>query len=279
MPEISVVIPCYNGATTLIRQLDALAAQKTESTFEVCVADNRSSDNSAAIIEEYSARDSRFRYVTAFERQGINHARNAGVRASSGRFVLLCDADDVVSETWIEEYARAFASGASLVGGPLRHIVDGEVAGDQVGFIPSPWIYSWPYGANCGFSREAYDAIGGFDESYRGGGDETDFYWRAQIRGYDLQWVDNAWIDYFSRSSVKAVFRQKYAYGLSEVKLYKRFKPLGMPRKSLFRGPVAVGLAAVGFVVDPKNRRQHSARLGRNWGRIVGSAKYRTLYL
>ena len=278
MVDISVIIPCYNGEATLGRQLDALLAQATDFSFEICVADNRSTDSSATIIRSYREHDERVRYISAEGAQGINHARNAGVRESFGSWIVLCDADDVVGPGWIEAYGAAFAQGASLVGGPLRHVVDGTVGDEQGGFVESPWIYQWPYGANCGFTRQAFDAIGGFDESYRGGGDETDFFWRAQIAGMRLEWVPDARIDYFSRSSAKATFRQKYAYGLSEVKLYTRFREHGMPRSSVVRAPIAVIVASVNYVLRPGSRRSQAGRLGRNLGRIVGSIRSRVLY-
>lgn len=279
MVDISVVIPCYNGAETLERQLTAIARQRTSYSFEVRVADNMSTDSSAAIIREWEKRDPRFQYVSAFERQGINHARNSGVLHSSGRLILLCDADDVVQDGWIEAYGRAFEGGADLMGGPLRLVDGGELVGIQADFVGSPWVFKWPYGANCGFSRTFFDALDGFDESYLGGGDETDFFWRAQLAGGKLVLVPDAWIEYHSRGSARSAYRQKLAYGRAEVKLYVRFRRHGMRRQSLVRAPIAVLVALAGIAFDVPGRKRHAARLGRNLGRILGSFKHRVIYL
>ncbi|SDQ95256.1 glycosyltransferase family 2 protein [Microbacterium sp. cf332] len=278
MVDISVVIPCYNGATTLGRQLDALLTQVSRYSFEILISDNRSTDTSAAVIRSYADHDSRIRYVGAFGSQGINHARNAGVRESSGKWLLLCDTDDVVEEGWIEAYGNAFSRGAELLGGPLTHVIGGKTAYEQNRFIDSPWIYQWPYGANCGFTRVAYDRVHGFDESYRGGGDETDFFWRAQIAGMKLEWVPAARIAYYSRDSAHDTFRQKYAYGLSEVKLFLKFREFGMRRQSFTRAPIAAMAAAALYVLRPSTRRLQAGRLGRNLGRIVGSFRAGVVY-
>jgi GT2 family glycosyltransferase len=276
--DISVVIPCYNGATTLGRQLDALLTQKSRYSFEIIVSDNRSTDTSAALTRSYMSRDSRIRYVAAPKRQGINHARNVGVQESSAEWLVLCDADDIVGDGWIEAYGNAFLQGAELLGGPLTHIVGDRVSYEQNSFVESPWIYQWPYGANCAFTRSAYDAVGGFDESYRGGGDETDFFWRAQIAGMRLNWVADARIAYYSRESAQATFQQKYAYGISEVQLFVNFRKFGMRRISIIRAPIAALSAAALYVVNPSTRRFQVGRLGRNLGRIVGSFRFGVIY-
>lgn len=278
MVDISVVIPCYNGATTLGRQLDALLTQTSSYSFEIIVSDNRSTDTTAALTRSYMSRDSRVNYVAAVARQGINHARNAGVQESSGKWLILCDADDIVGDGWIEAYGNTFARGAELLGGPLTHVIGSKISHEQNSFVDSPWIYQWPYGANCGFTRSAYDAVGGFDESYRGGGDETDFFWRAQIAGMGLEWVPGARIAYYSRESVRETFRQKYAYGISEVKLFVNFRKFGMRRMSIIRAPIAALSAAALYLVHPSTRRFQAARLGRNLGRIIGSLRFGVIY-
>lgn len=276
--EFSVVIPCYNGERTIERQLTALAGQSTSRRFEVCVADNRSTDASAAIIKRFAGNDARFRYVPAFGNQGINHARNQAVLASAGRVILMCDADDIVAPGWIEAYASAFDAGAELAGGPMRHVTDGEATRTQDVFIPSPWRYQWPYGANCAFLRVAYDMVEGFDETFRGGGDETDFFWRAQLAGLRLTFAPGAWVDYYSRGSLRAVMKQKYSYGKSQVQLFKKFGAQGMPRLPRFRAAAAAVSALLGMAAHPAERRKYAARLGRNAGLIAGSIQQRTWY-
>jgi hypothetical protein len=181
---LSIVIPCRNGAQTLGAQLDALLAQESDEGFEVVVADNGSTDATAALVQDYRRRDARVRLVDAGAKPGINHARNTGVAASRGWAVLLCDADDVVRPGWLAAHARALAAGAECVGGAVdRRLPDGRLVAHEPGVYRALWDVPWPIGANCGFTRRVYELVGGFDESFAGGGDETDFFWRAARLG------------------------------------------------------------------------------------------------
>lgn len=91
-PIVSVVIPVYNAGKYLRRGLDSLLAQTCGDWEAVCV-DDGSSDDSPAILEEYAARDARFR-VLRQENSGVSAARNRGIREARGEWVTFLDADD-----------------------------------------------------------------------------------------------------------------------------------------------------------------------------------------
>ena len=84
-PEVSVVISAWNEEKNLPRTLSTLAAQNTSYSFEIVVSDNNSTDQSAAMLEELGVR----RIVA--EKQGIAHARQAGLLESKGKYHLCCD--------------------------------------------------------------------------------------------------------------------------------------------------------------------------------------------
>src|ERR1700729_4261011 len=112
--HVSVVIPCYNAAHLVGRQLEALQRQDVTFRWEIVVADNGSSDGSATVASAYWTEALPVTVCDASDLQGVNHARNVGVGNSSGEFILLCDADDQVAEGWLAAMSEAFASGAGL---------------------------------------------------------------------------------------------------------------------------------------------------------------------
>jgi GT2 family glycosyltransferase len=280
-----VVVPCRNAAPTLGAQLEALAGQDFSGQFEVIVADNLSTDDSSAVALAWMDRLPQLRVVPA-PTVGINAARNAGVRASSGGVIAICDADDVADRGWLTALSRAFAGGADLVGGTLdlfrlneglsdRRRANRRGPGASLGFLP------WAEGANMAFRRPVFDAIGGFDESYRGGGDEVDFAWRAQLAGYRLDHAPDAIVHYATRRSMAADIKQFYYYGKGHVRLYRRFATLGMPPSNsatalwwwwwlLSRLPLAAA--------SRSRRETWVRRLGLSAGRLAGSAQLRTWY-
>lgn len=117
--QVSVVIPAYNAAGTIGAQLAALAGETSERSFEVLVVDNNSSDARAEVVAAHAGTVPGLRVVTAKERAGAAHARNAGVREARGNLLLFCDADDEVHAAWLDEMADALAT-ADMVGGAIE---------------------------------------------------------------------------------------------------------------------------------------------------------------
>ncbi|MBE1875228.1 glycosyltransferase family 2 protein [Myceligenerans pegani] len=280
-PVISVVIPCLNGARDLPRQLDALLAQDFDGDYEIVVADNGSTDESRDVVAGYAARDPRVRGADAGCVRGINHARNVGVRHARGAFILLCDCDDEVQPGWLAAMDRARAAGGPCVGGDLiRELPDGTVTVRESGVERSTWPdVPRPFGANCGFAREVWERIGGFDESFQGGGDESDFFYRAHLAGFPTTAVPDAAIRYVERDGVRAIARQYFNYGKGRAKLFSKFRRYGMPRPAPWRVPLVVGGAVVFILVGGRGgvqRRRGIGLVANRAGRVVGSWRERT---
>lgn len=104
MPQISVIVPVYKVEPYLHRCVDSILAQ-TFTDFELILVDDGSPDNCGAICEEYAERDSRIKVIHK-KNGGLSSARNAGLDAASGEYILFCDSDDFVSKFWIESMLR-----------------------------------------------------------------------------------------------------------------------------------------------------------------------------
>ncbi|MEJ7663693.1 MAG: glycosyltransferase [Hymenobacter sp.] len=100
MNIVSVIIPCYNYGWILMETLNSVLDQ-TYSAWECIVVDDGSSDNTKQIVEEYSRRDCRIKYVFQ-PNKGMSAARNTGVRESGGDYIQFLDADDLLVPTKLE---------------------------------------------------------------------------------------------------------------------------------------------------------------------------------
>lgn len=91
----SIVIPVYNVEYYLRDCLDSVLHQSFADWEAVCVNDG-STDNSAEILTEYALKDGRIKTITQFN-GGLSAARNTGMRAAKGDYILFLDSDD-----WLE---------------------------------------------------------------------------------------------------------------------------------------------------------------------------------
>lgn len=113
MARVSVVIPVYNTAAYLRQCLDSVAEQ-TLSDIEIICVDDGSTDESAAILAEYAAKDSRFSVLTR-NNAGPGAARNTGLALAGGEFVIFLDSDDRFEPDYLEKVVRcALATGADI---------------------------------------------------------------------------------------------------------------------------------------------------------------------
>lgn len=100
MSRVSVIIPSYNRARTLPETIGSVLAQ-THRDFEVIVVDDESTDDTADVVAAIGG--------VSYERivhGGVCAARNRGIEASSGSYLLFLDSDDILYDTALEELAR-----------------------------------------------------------------------------------------------------------------------------------------------------------------------------
>jgi len=100
--SVSIVIPCYNAAPFLREALDSTLRQ-TVPAAEVILVDDGSTDDSAAIAESYGPPVRVIRQAN----QGESVARNAGLAAARGEYIVFLDADDVLDAQLLEMQLRS----------------------------------------------------------------------------------------------------------------------------------------------------------------------------
>jgi glucosyl-dolichyl phosphate glucuronosyltransferase len=178
-PLLSVVLCTWNRAVRLEDALLALGRQTDPPPHEVLVVDNGSSDRTPEVLAAARARMPALRPLHE-PRQGLSHARNAGVAAAHGDLVAFTDDDVRVGEGWMRALVAAADRhpDAAFLGGPVRPLWAAAVPG---WLTPAHWaplgIQDYgaePFrvdrerrvcliGANLCVRRAALAAIGPFD--------------------------------------------------------------------------------------------------------------------
>ena len=102
--KISVIVPVYNSEEYLRRCIDSILKQSYE-LFELIAVDDGSSDNSWKILENYSKQDNRIRIIHQ-ENAGPGKARNRGLDAASGEYVVFVDSDDFIENDYFLKLSK-----------------------------------------------------------------------------------------------------------------------------------------------------------------------------
>jgi glycosyltransferase involved in cell wall biosynthesis len=106
-PLVSIIIPTYNRAHLIGETLDSVLAE-TYQNWECIIVDDGSSDTTDEVVEEYTKKDTRFKYYHRPDEHlpGGNGARNYGFKMSQGEYVNWLDSDDLFSENKIDEQVK-----------------------------------------------------------------------------------------------------------------------------------------------------------------------------
>lgn len=100
-PEISIIIPIYNSASTIPRCIDSILRQDFMD-FEVLLVNDGSKDNSVPICKRYVEKDSRI-VVLEQQHKGVSAARNLALDRAKGKYVCFIDSDDFVEPNYLSE--------------------------------------------------------------------------------------------------------------------------------------------------------------------------------
>jgi Glycosyl transferase family 2 len=168
--EVTILMPCLNEAETIAACIEKalLGLERAGVAGEVLVADNGSSDDSAAIAAKAGAR------VVSVEEKGYGSALRGGVAAAQGKWIIMGDADDSYDFSRIEAFVQKLRDGYDLVMGCRLPSGGGRVMPGAM-----PWKNRWigtpilsfigrlffkcpAKDFNCGlrgFTRTAYDQM------------------------------------------------------------------------------------------------------------------------
>ena len=208
-PPVTIIVPFYGderAASTTMAALRAIALRESD---ELLVADNSPDGVLAARFREG--------FRTALTRQPYS-ARNEAAARAANAWLLFTDADCRPQPDLLDAYfqpapgERVGALAGEIVaadgGSPTltqRYAADRRLLSSEL-FLAHPYR---PMGvtANLLVRREAFDAIGGFAEGIRSGGD-ADLCWRLQDAGWSIEHRPHAVVGHEHRATIRALLRQ-----------------------------------------------------------------------
>lgn len=125
-PTFSVIVPVWNGARSIAQALDSVLAQ-TRPDWEAIVVDDASTDTTADMVRAYVRRDPRVRLIERVRNGGAASARNDGLAAATGEWLVVLDDDDWMAPDRLDRLHHAATShGADLIADDQYWVNEGE---------------------------------------------------------------------------------------------------------------------------------------------------------
>jgi len=176
-PLISVVMPVYNSNHVwLIESIESVRKQ-IYPNWELCIADDNSTDNGIrTILEGYAKNDSRIKVVFREKNGHISEASNSALEISSGEWIALLDHDDLLAEHalfWVAETINSYPQARLIYSDEDR--VD-EIGSRSTPFFKPCWsphlMLSQAYlGHLVCYQKSLIEIVGGFDGELNGSQD------------------------------------------------------------------------------------------------------------
>ncbi len=102
MPDISIVMPIYNGEEYIFKSIESIIIQ-TYFNWELIIVDDCSSDNSRLILNSFAETDSRIKLYINSSNMGPAYSRNLAIEKASGKYVAFLDSDDIWMPSKLEK--------------------------------------------------------------------------------------------------------------------------------------------------------------------------------
>lgn len=234
MKKAALIISVYKNTRFLRAVLDALRFQ-TEQNFELIITEDGNDPTMQMFIENYPFHHPHLHLTQEDLGWRKNKALNNAIRAASAPWLIFIDGDCILHPRFIEMHLRYAEKNTILAGKRVKlnstltdwllhdinnlHLMPGKIRkylfkkAAQLRFIeegifinPDRWLGFIPRmrklnrlkGCNMSFSKEAIEAINGFDEDYVNPavGEDADITWRFKSAGYHFQSLRNLAVQY-----------------------------------------------------------------------------------
>ncbi|MEZ0128555.1 glycosyltransferase [Flavobacterium sp. LBUM151] len=221
---ISIVIPCYNDAQ-YIEQSVFSALNQTYSQIEVIIVDDGSNVETKEILKKIEPKITK---LITQENQGQSKARNVGIEASKGDYILVLDSDDYFEPSFCQKAILSFCNPEiKLVASFVKRFNDFYCydfypnGGDLKDFL----ICNQAAAGSVMFRKQDFTTAGGYDETMRSGFEDWEFYIRLLKNGGTAFIIPEFLFNYRTKENSTTTLANKIKYKLLYF-IYEKHKDL-----------------------------------------------------
>ncbi len=206
MPTVSVIIPCFNQGAFVDEAIDSVLAQHFDDV-EIVVVDDGSTDPATRHKLATYQREKTSVIITA--NQGLAAARNNGIAAATGRYILPLDADDRIAPSYLQEAVAVLDAEPDIGIVYCRARLFGAVEGDWhlPDYSLEEMLRDNVIFCTALFRRADWELVGGYDPGMRYGWEDYEFWLSLIERGRQVKRLDGRY--FFYRVSPDSMVRSK----------------------------------------------------------------------
>ena len=143
MPKVSVIVLAYNVGEYIQKCLDAFSNQ-TLTDIEIIIVNNGSTDETSSIVNDYVKQDKRISQIHLTSESSPGRARNIGLDAAQGEYVMFPDGDDWVDLNYLETQVEALEANAAQISNSNMTVMyqDGCTSPKEKVYYPRPYVIS-----------------------------------------------------------------------------------------------------------------------------------------
>ena len=196
-PKISIIIPCYNMGNFIDEAIQSVQQFPNNELYEIVVV-NDGSDDAHTISRLKQLEDEGIKIIHQ-KNKGLGNARNTGIQAAQGEYILLLDADNKILPEYISLSIEILdkRTETAIVYGDALFFEEENRINTVPDFSIEAMLKENYIDACAVFRKEVWETVNGFDENMPVMGcEDWDFWLRAFFAGFKFRHIDKVLFEY-----------------------------------------------------------------------------------
>ena len=210
LPLISIVIPVYNTGLTLDDTIRSVFKQTYKNIEIIAVNDGSTDDLTLKSLNKYRDRIK----IIHQKNKGLPGARNTGINAAKGEYIVCLDSDDCINKDYIKKLTSKFINSKDKSVAIVTPYIQAFGVSHEQWVVPEfnkeEIKYSNIIAVASMFKKEAWKLVGGYDETFRKGFEDWEFWLSLVEKGYKWDVVKEPIFYYRRKKSSMITDSNKY---------------------------------------------------------------------
>ena len=215
MMKVSVIIPSYNSAETVLNCLESLTKQQIDEPFEIIVVDSSSDGTNDMVAQNFPD----VRLIRLEQKTIPSKGRNIGAGKAQSEYLVFTDSDCTPEKDWLKNILKNISAGNDIIGGSVENgrpeslISRAEYFIEFREFSSSSSKREIRFLPSCNFAikKSIFDAIGGFPEVRAS--EDTLFAHKLTEKGHKIVFDPAVKIKHLNRNKWRPYLKNQYILG------------------------------------------------------------------